>query len=112
MEIQEYREAIFFGLSLRQLVCSVLAIAVAVSLYFILRPAAGSESTGWICILGAAPFALCGFFKYHGMTAEQAALAWIKSEILFPKKLVFKSDCIYYEILTECNAQKTNRRHK
>ena len=26
---------------------------------------------GWICILGAAPFAVCGFFTYHGMTAEQ-----------------------------------------
>ena len=50
-----------------------------------------------MCILGAAPFAACGFFKYHGMTAEKAAWAWFKSEFLYPKRLVFKSDSLYYE---------------
>ncbi len=70
-EIREYREAIFFGLTGRQLVCSLLALGAAVGLYFLLRPVAGDAEIGWICILGAAPFALCGFFRYHGMTAEQ-----------------------------------------
>ena len=27
-----------------------------------------------MCILGAVPFAACGFIRYHGMTAEQ--LLW------------------------------------
>ena len=60
----------------------------------------GSEEVGWICILGAAPFAACGFFKYHGMAAEQLAWAWFKSEFLYPKKLVFQSDSLYYEAMT------------
>ena len=50
-----------------------------------------------MCILGAAPFAACGFFTYHGMTAEQVLWAWFKSEILCSKRLVFKSDSYYYE---------------
>ncbi len=45
----------------------------------------------------AAPFAACGFFTYHGMTAEQVLWAWFKSEILCPKRLMFKSDSYYYE---------------
>ena len=49
--------------------------------------------------LGAAPFAACGFFTYHGMTAEQVLWAWFKSEILCPKRLVFKSDSYYYEAM-------------
>ena len=36
-----------------------------------------------------------GFVKYHGMTAEQFIWAWIKSEILMPKKLVFRSENLY-----------------
>ena len=40
-EIREYREAIFFGLTGRQLVCSLLALGAAVGLYFLLRPVAG-----------------------------------------------------------------------
>ena len=72
-EIRDYQESIFFGLSTRQFICSLLAVGVAVGLYFGLRPLIGSEEVGWMCILGAAPFAACGFFKYHGMTAEKAA---------------------------------------
>ena len=41
----------------------LLAVGVAVGLYFGLRPLIGSEEVGWMCILGAAPFAACGFFK-------------------------------------------------
>ena len=62
-------------------------------LYFLFSPMLGIEGTGWLCILGAAPFAACGFFQYHGMTAEQFAWAWFQSEFLMPKKLVFQSDC-------------------
>jgi hypothetical protein len=52
-----------------------------------------------VCILGAAPFAAMGFTAYHGMTAEQFAWAWIKSEILMPKHLTFKTMNIYYEAI-------------
>ncbi len=65
----------------------------------------GSEEVGWMCILGAAPFAACGFFKYHGMTAEQVAWAWFKSEFLYPKKLVFKSENLYYDALKDAIAE-------
>ena len=33
-EIRAYRETLFFGLSVRQFVCSVLAVGAAVGLYF------------------------------------------------------------------------------
>lgn len=104
-EIRDYQESIFFGLSTRQFLCSLLAVGVAVGIYFGLRPFVGSEEVGWMCILGAAPFAACGFFKYHGMTAEKLAWAWFKSEFLYPKKLVFQSDSLYYEAMEEAIAE-------
>ena len=115
-EIRNYHENIFFGLNTRQFVCSLLALGAAVGLYFCLRPIVGTEQVGWMCILGAAPFAACGFFSYHGMTAEQLLWAWIKSEILSPKRLVYKSDCLYYQIMQPAMAEgckrKTDRRAK
>lgn len=65
-EIRNYTESMFFGLSLRQFIFSVLACGVAVGLYFLLRPHFGTETLSWVCILGAAPFALMGFVKYNG----------------------------------------------
>ena len=98
-EIRNYTESMFFGLSLRQFIFSVLACGAAVGLYFLLRPVLGTEAVSWVCILGAAPFAALGFVRYHGMNAEQFLWAWIKSQILIPKRLVFQSENFYYEAL-------------
>ncbi|WP_417150949.1 PrgI family protein [Ruminococcus sp.] len=44
--------------------------------------------------------------KYNGMTAEKAIYAWIKSEFLMPKKLVFHSTNVYYELMKSSIEQK------
>lgn len=100
-EIRNYTESMFFGLSMRQFVFSVLAILVAVGLYFLLKPHFGTETVSWMCILGAAPFAALGFITYHGMTAEQSLWAWLRSELLEPKELRFESSNLYYEVLKD-----------
>ena len=100
-EIRDYQESIFFGLNVRQFFFSLLALAVAVGLYFGLRDFVGTAEVGWMCILGAAPCAACGFFKYHGMTAERFLITWFKSEFLYPKRLVFQADNLYYNCLSD-----------
>lgn len=86
-EIREYTEFMFFGLSLRQFIFSLVAVLVAVGIYFGLKPYFGTETVSWMCILGAAPFAAMGFIKYNGMTMEQFLLVWLRSEFIMPKKL-------------------------
>ena len=96
-EIREYTESMYFGLSLRQFIFSILACGVAVGIYFGLKDYLGTETVSWICILGAAPFAAVGFIKYHGMTAEQFLWAWLKSEFLMPRRLTFGATNTYAE---------------
>ena len=96
-DIRDFSESIFFGLSLRQFIFSIMACLVAVVLYFLLKPFFGIETLSWVCILGAAPFAALGFIKYNGMTAEEFVIAFIKSEILMPRHLTFNSQNIYAE---------------
>ncbi len=109
-EIRNYSEAVYFGLSLRQFVFSVLACGVAVGLYFLLRPLFGIETLSWMCILGALPFAAIGFFKYHGMTAEKALFAYLRSEVLTPKQLKFKA-VNYYDTMERSNENVRSNRH-
>lgn len=97
-EIRNYTESIYFGLTLRQFICSLCACIVAVELYFICSPFLNKEIVSWICILGAIPFAGVGFFKYNGMNLEDFIKSWLKSEILVPKELKFKTENIYYEM--------------
>lgn len=95
-EIKEYNETMFFGLSVRQFVFALVACAAAVGIYFGCRSFMGTETLSWLCMLGAAPFAALGFIRYHGMPAETLLRAWIRSEILMPRILLFHGTNRYY----------------
>lgn len=94
-EIRNYRETLFFGLSLRQFACSVLAVGAAVAIYFALRDVLDRETVSWVCIVDAAPIAVAGFFRYNGMTFERFLWAFIKSEFLLAGKRVWKTENYY-----------------
>ena len=99
-ESRDYQESIFMGLSLRQFIFAVLAVGVAVGVYFGLRNVLGTETVSWLCVVAAFPFAILGFVKYHGMTAEQLIRAYIRSEFLMPKQLTSKPTNLYASILS------------
>ena len=109
-EISDYTEEMFFGLSLRQFIFSVLACGIAVTVYFLLKPLLGLETTSWVCILAAVPFGGMGFFKYNGMTAEKAMFAWFKSSVLMPKHLAFGNTSLYYLWAQEAKAEEKKRK--
>ena len=98
-EVRDYQESLFFGLSLRQFLFALLAVLVAVGVYFGLRNVVGTGEIGWMCVLAAFPFALGGFFTYNGMTFERFVLAFIRSEFLCPRRLVFRSENLYAKAL-------------
>ena len=105
-EIRNYSESIFFGLSMRQFVFSLLAVLVAVGLYFLLCPYFGLETLSWMVILAAAPFAVMGFVSYHGMSAEQLLITWIRSELIEPRQLSVQINNLYYEAMKKWIAAK------
>jgi hypothetical protein len=98
-EIRDYTESVFFGLSLRQCAFSALACAAAVGLYFLLSPYLALEVLSWVCVLGAAPFAAVGFIKYHSLYAEQFCWAWVKSELLTPRRLTYCPPNLYRDAI-------------
>ena len=109
-EIRDYTESMFFGLSLRQFFFSVLACGVAVGIYLGLNPIIGTETTSWLCIVAAFPFAVLGFLKYNGMTAEKFIAAWIKSTFIIPKVLTFGNTNYYYAMLADGSPETSKKR--
>ena len=98
-DIREYTEGVFFGLNLRQLVCSGLAVASAVTIYFYAHNTVSQEVITYLCIAAAAPFAAIGFIKYNGMPFEKIIWAWIKDNVLFPRRLTIKANNLYLKAL-------------
>ncbi len=99
-EVKNYKESIFFGMSLRQFICVIISCGLAVLAYFSFKEKLGLEITSWICIVSAFPFILVGFIKYNGMNFEDVIVAFIYSKFLIPAKLQFESNNMYL-LLTE-----------
>ena len=91
------------GKVLLALVWGIAAAGMILKLFWVYCPKWVSSvlyiGMGWVCILAAAPFAACGFFSYHSMTAEQLFWAWCKSELLSPKRLVYRYNSYYYDAI-------------
>ena len=97
-EIRDYTESIFFGLSLRQSIFSIIACIIACGLYFLFKNRLGTEMTSWLCMLGAAPFAALGFIRFQGMYTEDIVKTALYSFLLSSTNLINKSFDLYEEI--------------
>lgn len=89
-EIREYSESVFWGLTLRQFLFSMVGCIASIGIFFLLRSVMGLEAVSWACITGMCPFAILGFVKYNGMPAEKVIAAIIRSTLLTPKMLAYK----------------------
>ena len=97
-EIRDYTESIFFGLSLRQSIFSIIACIIACGLYFLCKDRLGTEMTSWLCMLGAAPFAALGFIRFQGMYTEDIVKTALYSFLLSSTNLINKPFNLYEEL--------------
>ena len=97
-EIRDYTESIFFGLSLRQSIFSIIACIIATGIYFLFNDKLGTEMTSWLCMLGAAPFSALGFIRFQGMYTEDIVKTALYSFLLSSTNLINKPFNLYEEI--------------
>ncbi|MCR5142856.1 MAG: PrgI family protein [Ruminococcus sp.] len=77
-EIKNYREKLFFGLTLRQSICTAIALLICVPIYIFGNRFLPQEAISWVVILIAVPLMFTGFFRYNDMAFEQFVLEVIR----------------------------------
>ena len=96
-EIKNYREKLFFGLTLRQCICAGAALLICVPLYIFGNKFLPQEAVSWVVVLIAVPLMFAGFFRYNDMQFEQFAV-----EIFYyyftPQKRVYSYETIFMEL--------------
>ena len=116
--VLDYKESIFFGLSLRQFICAGLAVMIAVIGWFMMREILVKEIRSWLCLIFACPFAAAGFFSFNGLTLEQFLWQMLKSCLIYRGRRVYRSvnfdrienDRILKERYKDCLWQAKNYR--
>lgn len=96
-EIRKYKEKIVFGLTARQLICTLAALFICVPLYWVGRKYIMEDILAWLIIAVAVPLESIGFIKINGMPMEKFAVAAFKFEFLYPRRRKFKTDNVWRE---------------
>lgn len=119
-EITDYKEKFLFGLTVRQLVSAVVALAICVPLFIFGKDYLGEDMVGWIIILVAIPVFAFGFFKYDGMPFEKFLAILYRQKWVEPQKRKYeelpvfwecREEIIESEIAHQLAAIKTNSRN-
>ncbi|MCL2221357.1 MAG: PrgI family protein [Oscillospiraceae bacterium] len=114
-DIRTYKEKIMFGLNVRQIVSSIIALGICVPLYIFGRNYIPDDYLSWLIIIIAVPLVSIGFVKVNGLPAEKFALVFLKFELLFPKVRKFTTSVAYKVWQNEAvkeSSPKSNRERK
>ena len=118
-EITDYKEKFLFGLTVRQLVSAVVALAVCVPLFIFGKDYLGEDLVGWIIILVAIPVFAFGFFRYDGMPFEKFLALIYRQKWVEPQKRKYEELPVFWncreeiiedEIAHQLAAIKSNNR--
>ena len=118
-EITDYKEKFLFGLTVRQLVSAVVALAICVPLFIFGKDYFGEDIVGWIIILVAIPVFAFGFFKYDGMPFEKFLAILYRQKWVEPQKRKYEELPVFWncreeiiedEIAHQLAAIKSNNR--
>ena len=107
-DVREYKEVVYWGMSLRQLVFSALAGGAALAVYFLCNRRMSMELVSWLCVAAAVPFAAFGFIRWHGMPFERIIQVFIRSRLVLGKPLFFHTDNPHKALITAYLREKGN----
>ena len=99
-EIKNYREKLFFGLTLRQCICAGAALLICVPLYIFGNRFLTQEAVSWAVVIIAAPLMMAGFFRYNDMNFEQFAVEFLAQQFQ-PQKRIYEYEPIFMELRRE-----------
>ncbi len=100
-EITDYKEKFLFGLTVRQLVSAVVALAICIPLFIFGKDYLGEDLVGWIIILVAIPIFAFGFFRYDGMPFEQFLAMLYRQKWVEPQKRKYEDLPVFWECREE-----------
>ena len=104
-DIREYKEKILAGLTIRQLICTIITLGIVVPLYFLGSGVIPDELLSWTVILIAAPIVSIGFIKIHKMPFEKFIVHFFRQLFLVPLNRVFKNENDYREWIMQYNKE-------
>lgn len=111
-EITDYKTKYLFKLTLRQNIAFGLMIAINIFLHFTAKPFLHDEIVNWLMLLVGGLAAAVALWKPNKQDFEKVAWFAIQTELLYPKKRVYKTENIFTKMREELLAEEREKERK
>ena len=109
-DIEGYRESVVMGFTGKQLVCSLMAVAVGGGIVLFLYPYIGLTMSVYVAVPAVSPIALEGFYTFNGMGFSEVMRRKIK--MLFANKPLLYVSTEGEEVIRECRREAAAEKRK
>ncbi len=106
-DIDRYKETVIMGLTARQLIFSVLSVAVGGGIVLFFYPLIGMTPSVYLAIPAVAPVALGGFYSFNGMNFYE--YMGRKLKMLFANRPLAYVSTENEEVIKEIMARETEK---
>lgn len=117
-DLTKVKTKFLLGLTKRQLICFVLAAAVGLPLFFILRGVIPSSAAAMLMILVMLPFFMFAMYEKNGLPLEILLKNMIETKFIRPKVRIYATNNLYEatvkqaKLLREVKAIATGKNSK
>lgn len=114
-DIGEYEENILAGMTMRQVVLSIIGVAVVVAAYMLTQGSMHMQAASYLAIIIGLPCFLFAFARPRKKRLEEFLAIWIRFNFISHRKRVFKSendlyDAVFLDDVKEPKQKKKRRK--
>ena len=100
-DLRKIKTKIVFGLTMRQLLCFLLAAMTGIPVYLYTKPYMGTDLASYLMIAIMCPFVVFALFEKDGFPAEKWLYFFIRKKFLRPEIRVYRTANFYRHLEQE-----------
>ena len=109
-DIEGYRESVLMGFTAKQLICSLLSVALGGGMVLFLYPYIGLTMSVYVAVPVVSPIALEGFYTFNGMGFSEVMRR--KFQMLFANKPLLYVSTEGEDVIRQCRLEEAAKKRK
>ncbi len=100
-DLTKVKSKVMFNLTKRQLVCFGAAVAIGLSLFFLIKDSAGTQAAALCMVLAMLPMFLFAMYEKNGQPLEIVIRQFVEVKFLRPKERPYQTNNFYAALVRQ-----------
>ena len=109
-DVLKIKRRVVAGLTKRQLVCILIAAAIGLPLFFLLRKPLGSSTAAYVMVFAMIPAMLFAFYEHNGLPLERYLRDMLRVMFFRSKQRPYRTENYYERLNTQIKYEEEVRK--